>query len=119
MSQEIEILIVEESVSQAERLKHILEQHNHKALVVHNSQLALAAMRRHTPHIVISAVHLHEVDGYELCRQIKTDEAFKDIPVILLTSLSDPKDIIRGLKCGADNFVTKPYDEQLLLSRID
>ena len=60
-----------------------------------------------------------EMDGYELCKQIKTDEKLKDVPVILLTALSDPADVIKGLECGADNFVTKPYDERVLLSRIE
>jgi PAS domain S-box-containing protein len=119
MSQEIEILIVEESLSQAEQLKHILEQHGHKASVTHHARLALAAMRQRKPQIVISAVLLPEMDGYALCKEIKTDAALKDVPVILLTSLSDTKDIIRGLECGADNFVTKPYDEELLMSRIE
>ena len=119
MSEEIEILIVEESLSQAEQLQHILEQHNHKVSVVHHAHPALAAMREHKPQIVISAVLLPEMDGYALCREIKGDENLKDIPVILLTLLSDTKDIIRGLECGADNFITKPYDEKLLISRIE
>jgi signal transduction histidine kinase len=119
MSEEIEILIVEESLSQAEKLKHILEQHNHKVSIEHTAQLGLAAIRRRKPQIVISAVRLREMDGYALCREIKTDESLKDIPVILLTSLSDTKDVIRGLECGADNFITKPYDEKLLISRIE
>jgi len=119
MSVEIEILVVEESLSQAEQLKHILEQHGHKVSVEHNAHLALAAIRRRKPQIVISAVRLPEMDGYALCREIKTDENLKEIPVILLTSLSDTKDVIRGLECGADNFITKPYDEMLLMSRIE
>ena len=119
MGEEIEILIVEENVSQAMQLKHILEQHSHKVSVEHNAQLALATMRRRKPQIVISAVLLPEMDGYALCREIKTDENLKDIPVILLTSLSDTKDVIRALECGADNFITKPYDEKLLISRIE
>jgi signal transduction histidine kinase len=119
MSEEIEILIVEESLSQAEQLKHILEQHAHKVCVEHSAELALAAMRLRKPQIVISDVLLSEMDGYELCREIKADENLKGIPVILLTSLSDTKDVIRGLECGADNFITKPYDEKLLISRIE
>ena len=119
MGQEIEILIVEEDLTQAEHLKHILEQHDHKVSVEHNAQLALAAIRRHKPQIVISSVLLPGMDGYALCREIKSDENLNDIPVILLTSLSDAKDVIRGLECGADNFVTKPYDEKLLISRIE
>ncbi len=59
-----------------------------------------------------------EMDGYELCRRIKTDKELEDTPVLLVTSLSDPADILRGLQCGADNFITKPYQEKELLSRI-
>ncbi len=59
-----------------------------------------------------------EMDGYELCRKVKTHDELKSIPVILLTTLSEPEDIIKGLENRADNFVTKPYDPKLLLSRI-
>ena len=119
MSEVIEILVVKESPWQAEQLKHILEQHNHKVSVEHNARLALVSIRACKPQIVISGVQLPEMDGYELCRQIKSDENLKDIPVVLLTTLSDTKDVIRGLECGADNFVTEPYDEKLLISRIE
>ena len=68
--------------------------------------------------MVVSDIMMPEMDGYQLCRRIKEDNNFKDVPVILLTSLSDPVDVIKGLECGADNFITKPYDENYLLSRI-
>lgn len=119
MNEEIEILIVEESLAQAEQLEHILEQHGHKVSVEPTTELALAAIRQSKPQIVITAVKFVGMDGYALCREIKSDENLKDIPVIMLTSLSDTKDVIRGLECGADNFVTKPYDEELLISRIE
>jgi PAS domain S-box-containing protein len=119
MTKDVEILIVEENLTESEHLKRILEQHDHQVSIEHNGQSALDHMRQSKPQIVISAVLLPEMDGYALCREIKADENFKDIPVILLTSLSDTVDIIRGLECGADNFVTKPYDEQLLMSRIE
>jgi len=59
-----------------------------------------------------------EMDGYELCRRIRADEKLADVPVILLTSLSDPEDVFKGLECGADNFITKPYEENNLMARI-
>jgi signal transduction histidine kinase len=59
-----------------------------------------------------------EMDGYALCRAIKNDPELRTIPVILVTSLMDPKDIIRGIECGADNFIRKPYAEDYLLNRI-
>ena len=119
MSEEIAILIVEESLPQAEQLKHLLEQHGHRVTVEHDAKLGLASIHKQKPQIVISEVLLPVMDGYSLCREVKADENLKDLPVILLTSLSEAKDIIRGLGCGADNFLTKPYDEKLLVSRIE
>ncbi len=118
MSKETEILIVEDSPTQAEQLKCILAEHGYRISVASNGQDALSSLSDHKPDMVVSDVVMPEMDGYQLCRHIKSDNNFKDIPVLLLTSLSDPKDIVRGLECGTDNFITKPYDEQMLLSRI-
>jgi DNA-binding response OmpR family regulator len=118
MSKNLDILIVEENLAESAHLKHILEQHDFRVVVEHNGKLALDAARSRPPQIIISAVLLPEMDGYELCHRIKADEYLKHIPVILLTALSDATDIIRGMECGADNFITKPYDEEFLISRI-
>jgi CheY-like chemotaxis protein/signal transduction histidine kinase/HPt (histidine-containing phosphotransfer) domain-containing protein len=114
----IEILIVEDSPTQALHLKHILQQHRYQVTVAKDGKDALDYMKTHKPTIVISDIIMPEMDGYELCRQIRADENLKYIPVILLTQLVDPRDVIRGLLSGADNFVTKPYSEQFLISRI-
>ena len=114
----IEILVVEDSPTQAMHLKHILEQQNYSVTIARNGKNALELMRKHKPTIVISDILMPEMDGYELCRQIRADENLKYVPVILLTQLVDPRDVIRGLLSGADNFVTKPYSEQFLISRI-
>ncbi len=114
-----EILIAEDSPTQAEQLRHLLEEHGHQVVTTANGKEALAAMRRHTPTLVVSDVLMPELDGYGLCKAIKTDEQLKNIPVILVTTLSDPHDVINGLECGADNFIRKPYNERYLLSRID
>ncbi len=113
-----EILIVEDSPTQAEQLKHILEEAGYLVSVASNSKEALSSMSKHKPTLVISDVLMPEMDGYQLCEHIKKDEKLRDIPVILVTSLSDPSDIIKGLKAQADHFVTKPYDENYLLARI-
>jgi PAS domain S-box-containing protein len=118
MNKSIEVLIVEDSPTQVEQLKYILERRGYQVSVARNGKQALALLGEITPTIIISDIVMPEMDGYKFCQQLKTDERFKNIPVMLLTSLSDPVDIIRGLECGADNFITKPYDEQLLISRI-
>jgi signal transduction histidine kinase len=118
-SSEVAILIVEDSPTQAAQLEYILEQHGYQVSVSKNGKEALTSISGHKPTIVISDISMPEMDGYQLCQRIKTDENLKDIPVILLTSLSDSKDIMRGLDCGADNFITKPYDEDYLLARVE
>jgi signal transduction histidine kinase len=58
------------------------------------------------------------IDGYELCRRLKADARGRDIPVILLSTLNDPRDIIEGLDSGADNFITKPFEPEDLVRRL-
>ena len=60
-----------------------------------------------------------EMNGFELCRAVKTDPRLKRIPLILLSTLSSPEDIIEGLHAGADNYVTKPYEPKYLLGRVE
>ena len=116
--EDCEILIVEDSPTQAERLRRLIQSKSYKARVAQNGQLALALIRERKPDLVLSDIIMPEMNGYELCRAIKTDEQLRNIPVILVTALNDPKDIIRGIECGADNFVRKPYAEDYLLTRI-
>ncbi|OGF68269.1 MAG: hypothetical protein A2Y62_02805 [Candidatus Fischerbacteria bacterium RBG_13_37_8] len=116
---DIEILIVEDSPTQALQLQHILEQEGFQTLVAKNGMQALAILVEHKPTIIISDVMMPEMDGYLFCQQVKSTESMKHIPVILLTALSSSQDIIKGLECGADNFIVKPYNEKELLTRIN
>jgi putative two-component system response regulator len=115
----VDILIVEDSPTQALRLKFTLERQGHQVVAARNGTEALNFLQEHRPTLVLSDIMMPGMDGYELCRHIKADADLKDVPVILLTSLSDPKDIIEGLNCGADNFIAKPYEEELLLFHIN
>ena len=115
----VKILIVEDSPTQAAELQFLLEQNNYSASIAKNGIEALTFLKKSKPRLVISDILMPEMDGFELCRNITTDENFKNIPVILLTTLSEPEDIIRGLEIGAHNFVTKPYDKEFLLARIN
>ena len=114
----IEILVVEDSPTQAEQLKFILEEGGFRVSVASNGKEALALLRMRKQDIVVSDIVMPEMDGYELCKQIRADSSHRDIPVVLVTTLSDPTDVIKGLEVGATNFITKPYDEKFLISRI-
>ncbi|GAB7126787.1 hypothetical protein JCM19000A_12940 [Silvimonas sp. JCM 19000] len=115
----IEILIVEDSPTQAEKLRYQIESKGYSVRVAANGHQALALMEQKRPNLVLSDVVMPQMDGYTLCSTIKATPQWRDVPVILVTSLTDPKDIIRGLECGADNFIRKPYDETYLLTLIE
>ncbi len=113
-----EILIVEDSATQAELLKRFLRENDFNVTHAKNGKQALAIIENFIPDLVISDIIMPEMNGYELCASIKADERLMDIPVILLTTLTDPEDVLNGLTCGADNFFTKPYQEDYLISQI-
>lgn len=113
-----EVLIVEDSPTQAEQLRHLLEMHGYLVVSASNGFEAMELAESRRPALVVTDIVMPEMDGYELCRRLKSQESSREIPVVLLTSLSDPEDVMRGLECGADNFLRKPYDEDNLVSRI-
>ena len=112
------VLIAEHSLTQARRLQYILEQQGYTVVAAVNGRAALECARRERPAVIISDVVMPEMTGYELCRHIKQDAELSNVPVVLVTPLSDPHDVIRALECGADNFILKPYETDQLLRRI-
>ncbi len=113
------VLIVEDSLMQAGLLKDILEQHGFISSVAENGKRALEMIGAFHPDAIISDVLMPVMDGYELCRTIKNDNRYRHIPVILLTMLTDTKDVIHAMESGADNFITKPYQGEYIISRLN
>jgi len=112
------VLAVEDSLVQAKRLEFFFKKHNISYKIFPNAEEAYDAAINSVPKLIISDIIMPGMNGYEFCRTIKSNPTLSDVPVILLTSLQDPDDIIRGLQANADNFITKPYDENNLLTRI-
>lgn len=117
--QDCYVLAVEDSLVQAKRLQRFFDENSIPARICSNGAEALEAAKKDKPIIIISDIVMPVMDGYELCSKIKADPDLSDVPVILLTSLSDPLDIVKGLQAGADNFITKPYDDNYILTRIN
>src|SRR5260370_30960880 len=113
------ILIVEDSPTQAQELLHILAGEGLDTEVALDAERGLVLFQTTDFDLVITDIVLPGMSGYELCEEIKKHPTKQDVPVILLTSLSDPLDIIRGLECGANNFITKPHDACYLLGRVE
>jgi sigma-B regulation protein RsbU (phosphoserine phosphatase) len=113
------VVIAEDSRIQGTVLRQRLLAAGYDAHVGLNGQLALELVRQHRPDVIVSDIEMPIMSGYEFCRAIKSDPALRQIPVMLLSTLSDAEDIIRGLDVGADNYMTKPYDINFLISRIE
>ena len=118
MTEKIEVLIAEDSRIQAKMLRKKLEAAGYTVRWAENGKLGIEMTKEQRPAIIISDIEMPEMTGYEFCESVKSDGQLKTIPFILLSTLSDAEDIIRGLHVGADNYVTKPYDPEYLLSRV-
>ncbi|HUQ46384.1 MAG TPA: response regulator [Gemmatimonadaceae bacterium] len=114
----VRILVVEDSATQAMALRTVLEEQSFAVTRAASGEDALACLAREPVDVVLSDIMMPGMSGYDLCRHIKTDPELAVLPVVLLTSLGDPLDIVRGLECGADNYVTKPYDPEYLCARL-
>ncbi|MBM4021655.1 MAG: response regulator [Planctomycetes bacterium] len=115
----VDVLIAEDSRMQAKILQRRLTEAGHTVRWAENGSLALAMARERRPDIIISDIEMPVATGYEFCKAVKTDATLRTVPFILLSTLSDPIDIIRGLDAGADNYVTKPYEPDYLLGRMN
>jgi signal transduction histidine kinase len=112
------LLIVEDSPTQAASLRFLLEGDGYEVAEARDGAEALARLRERPFDMVVSDVVMPGMDGYALCRAVRADAALGDLPVLLLTSLEDPMDVIRALECGASGFMRKPFDPALLLRRV-
>jgi signal transduction histidine kinase len=114
------ILIVEDSATQRQALEGLLESLGYDVSAAADGEQALDAIRREVFELVVSDVVMPGMSGFDLCSHIKRDtDLTHRPPVLLLTSMSDARDIVRGLEAGADNYVTKPYRADQLAARIE
>jgi phosphoserine phosphatase RsbU/P len=113
------VVIAEDSRVQGKVLQQRLIAAGYEAHVGINGELALELVQKLKPDIVVSDIEMPKMNGYELCNAIKQSADLRSCPVILLSTLNDAEDIIKGLAAGADNYITKPYDIKFLIARIE
>ena len=79
---------------------------------------ALEAIERENPDIVLLDVMMPDMDGVEVCRRIRANPKMMHLPIVIVTALSEPADRVRGLDAGADDFLTKPVDDEAMFTRV-
>ncbi len=113
-----EILVVEDTSASLKLLTDILTKAGYKVRPASDGELALRSILIKPPTLVLLDIRMPGIDGYEVCRRLKADDKTKDIPIIFLSSLSDVVDKVMGFQLGAVDYITKPYNKEELLARV-
>lgn len=112
------ILVVDDIETNVRLLEAKLTMEYYDVLTCNSGQAALELAAAHHPDIILLDVMMPDMDGFETCRRLKADPATRHIPVVLVTALDGREERIKGLEAGADDFVTKPIDDVVLLARM-
>lgn len=112
------ILIVDDNISNLQVLGALLSQKGYEIAVATDAEKALDFLENDLPDLILLDVMMPGTDGYELCIKIKMIEKLTEIPVLFLTALTDPDDIVRGFDAGAVDYISKPFNNAELLARL-
>jgi two-component system alkaline phosphatase synthesis response regulator PhoP len=113
------ILIVDDDEDIRELLKYNLERDNHSVRAVENGLRCLEAVASEKPDLILLDVMMPEMDGIEVCEQLKANEAYNSILICFLTARNEDYSQIAGLEAGGDDYVSKPIKPKVLISRIN
>jgi CheY-like chemotaxis protein len=111
------ILLVEDEGEVRTLIRQSLEPY-YRVLEAKDGREGIQTARKHIPDLIVSDIRMPEADGYQLCQTLKKDIKTCHIPIILLTAKASDDSILQGLETGADDYVTKPFNAKMLLSRI-
>lgn len=113
------IMVVEDDPTTVKLLKFMLERKKYKVVSCSNGRQAVESVEKESPDLILMDVMMPEMDGIQATGKIKKNPATSSIPVIILSALGQEIEIMKGLKCGADGYVVKPFDSQALLRLIE
>ncbi len=112
------ILVVEDDLDIANMLQIYFSSQGYEVEIARRGYDALEKTRHSMPHLIVLDIMLPDIDGYEVCRRLRTSTRTSHIPVIFLTQKDERSDRLRGLELGADDYITKPFDIEELRLRV-
>ena len=112
------ILIVEDEETLLRLESNMLTLYGYEVKGVIDGQAALDVVATMKPNLVLLDIMLPKIDGFEVCRQIKANEATRHIPVIMLTGKKSKEDLVKGEQAGADGYITKPFKSAMVIETI-
>lgn len=112
------LLVIEDELDYRQLLEHSLRRAGYEVRWAVNGAEGLDALKRVRPDMVLLDLNLPDMDGYEVCRRIRSDEQLGRVPIIMVTIQAEMQDAVKGLKSGADDYIHKPFDPEEVLARI-
>ncbi|MDY6936853.1 MAG: response regulator [Cyanobacteriota bacterium] len=112
------ILIVDDTPTNLEVLSNALTEENYQVAVAIDGESAIDQIRYKPPDLILLDVMMPGINGFETCIRLKSDPSTRDIPIIFMTALPDSVDKVRGLKLGAVDYITKPFQKEEVLARV-
>ena len=112
------ILVVDDETDLVEMITLRLEASDFTVIKAYDGQAGLDLARTEKPDLIILDLMLPKIDGYKVCRMLKFDEKYKNIPIIIFTARAQESDVKLGEEVGADAYITKPFDSKDLLDKI-
>jgi DNA-binding response OmpR family regulator len=112
------ILIVEDEVDAGRLLHYHLRQKGYECRIAMDGRAALNAVFTKKPDLILLDLMVPTLNGLEICRLLKGAPATQNIPIIMVTAMATPDDVVRGFKLGADDYVTKPFEMREMLARV-
>jgi DNA-binding response OmpR family regulator len=110
--------VVEDDREMRDWLAEVLRNAGFQVTMAANGLRLIAALQVDRPDLIVLDVNLSWIDGFELCRALKRNPAYADIPIVFLSGRSAPDDVAAGLACGAIDYLRKPVDGRTLLARV-
>ena len=118
MANKKRILVVEDEAELVKAMEIRLKQSDYEILVAYNGQEGLEKARKEKPDLIVLDLMLSKMDGYKVCGLLKSDTRYSKIPIIMFTARAQESDKKMGEEVGADAYITKPFDYQVILSKI-
>ena len=113
------IVVIEDNKTNIKLIRYQLEAAGFEINVEETGNAGLKTIRNKKPDMIILDIGLPDIDGFEVCKTLRNDTTTKDYPIIMLTAKGDDRDKIEGLSLGADDYITKPYNAEELILRIN
>lgn len=119
MSKEKSILIVDDNKLNIQILSDILKSESYRIALARSGKMALEFVEMKKPDLILLDIMMPEMDGFEVCRRLKSSSETKNIPIIFISGLDKSEDIVKGFEAGAVDYIVKPFQKEVVLARVN